>query len=433
MSATRFFFYLAIGMIPFGRLISEPVFQSAGKVVPLSPNDIILGVLILVYCMTCFIRSQPVFSRVPNYKVILLFPIWCSISLLLSMKHYGLSLGATLFSALYLMRWVAYSFFYFVAYDIAADRSTARKVAKWVFVGGLGFALFGIVQAAFLPDFALQLHPEALPFIDFDPQGHRLVSTFLDPNIAAGFIVILGLVAVSFCVHGFKRWIGPLFLFVWALAATLSRGGLLGFVIGTLFLLISTPSLRTRLLRVTLATLVLLLALYPLLRSQIEDTERFSITDASAMARLADWKLVSDVIIDRWITGIGFNTFGFVSPEYGIAREGALSFGFAGDLIVVLALTGLVGLGIYLWMCRGMLVSLARLGSDADNHWDRAFGRGVGAATIGVIASSFFTTLLLYPQIMAVLWVLWALGKRLQNQMDARAHLMNFKAVRTSG
>jgi len=331
------------------------------------------------------------------------------------------------------MRWVAYSFFYFVSYEIAADRSTARKVTKWVFVGGLWFALFGIAQAVFLPDFALQLHPEALPFIDFDPQGHRLVSTFLDPNIAAGFIVILGLVAVSFSMHGFRRWIGPLFLFVGALAATLSRGGFLGFVVGTLFLLISTPSLRTRLLKVSMATLVLLLALYPLLRSQIEDKERFSLSDSSAMARLADWKLVSDVIIDRWITGIGFNTFGLVSPEYGIVREGALAFGFAGDLIVILALTGLIGLGIYLRMCRSMLASLARLGNEADNRWDQAFGRGVGAATLGVIASSFFTTLLLYPQIMAVLWILWALGKRLQNETDARAQLINLKPVQAAG
>src|SRR5207249_965228 len=163
MGTTKFFFYLAICMIPFGRLISEPIFQSAGKVVPLSFNDIALGVLIFAYCIGCFIRRQPIFSRVPDYKLILLFPMWCSISLLLNMKHYGLSLGATLFSALYLMRWVAYSFFYFVSYEIAADRSTARKVTKWVFVGGLWFALFGIAQAVFLPDFALQLHPEALP------------------------------------------------------------------------------------------------------------------------------------------------------------------------------------------------------------------------------------------------------------------------------
>jgi hypothetical protein len=45
----------------------------------------------------------------------------------------------------------------------------------------------------------------------------------------------------------------------------------------------------------------------------------------------------------------------------------------------------------------------------------------VQAATIAVLISSSFTTLVLYPQIMAVLWILWALGKRLEGGLPSLA------------
>ena len=54
----------------------------------------------------------------------------------------------------------------------------------------LAFAGFGIVQSAFLPNFAQRIYPDARLYLDWDPQGHRLVSTFLDPNFAGAFILL---------------------------------------------------------------------------------------------------------------------------------------------------------------------------------------------------------------------------------------------------
>jgi hypothetical protein len=61
----------------------------------------------------------------------------------------------------------------------------------------LAIAAFGIVQAAFLPNFAFIVYPEARELLDWDPQRHRLVSTVLEPNVAAGMIITVLLVQLA--------------------------------------------------------------------------------------------------------------------------------------------------------------------------------------------------------------------------------------------
>jgi len=415
MPATRRFLYLAVGMIPLGRLLSVPLFASAGKVAALTPIEIALALVIVAYCGTKLWRGQWSTTHVPGFRVIMLFPLWCLVSLTISTVHFGLDISATAFSALYLARWVGYSLLYFITYEIAVDSHEVRKVAKWVLTGGIAFAGFGIAQAVFLPyDFALALYPDARPYVDYDPQGHRLVSTFLDPNIAAGFLLIPTIIGLSFWAHGVKRWTVPLIVLLIAFAATVSRGGAVGFVVGVFFLFKAMGSLNRKVLKTSLVIIIVLLSLYPLLSTEIVELNRFSLDDGSAMARLAEWKLATDVIRDNWIVGIGFNTFGYIWPEYGPAREGGSAFGMENDFIMILMLTGIVGFAVYFRMYMTMLQPLADLRDKVNGSWDQAFGRGVWAATLGVTASSFFTTLILYPQIMAILWILWALGRRLQ-------------------
>jgi len=167
---------------------------------------------------------------------------------------------------------------------------------------------------------------------------------------------------------------------------------------------------------------LLLLAyfMYPTLKGQIQDAQRLSIDDPSALSRIQDWAIALEIISGNPLVGIGFNTLGFVAPRYGIIREGATSFGIAGDLITICVLTGLIGLTLYLWIYLDIIKGLSRLRDGTTSKWAKAYARGVQASTIAVLVSSFFTTLVLYPQIMAVLWILWALGKRLEEGMLAQ-------------
>jgi O-antigen ligase len=205
-----------------------------------------------------------------------------------------------------------------------------------------------------------------------------------------------------------------------ALFATLSRGGVLGFVVGTV-VLISGKEFPWK--RAFMGILVLLFVgylMYPTLKEQIQDAQRLSIDDPSALSRIQDWAVALEIISSNPVVGIGFDTLGYVAPRYGIIREGAIAFAIAGDLITICVLTGLIGLFLYLWIYLDVIKGLSRLRDGTTSRWTRAYARGLRAATIAVLVSSFFTTLVLYPQIMAVLWILWAVGKRLEEGMLAQ-------------
>lgn len=409
MRLTKILLKLMLILIPLGRVLNIELFESAAKVVPFSPNDALLTLLILCYVVRRFYEKRKPFEGIAYGHMIALFPLWACISLLVNMRYYHLAFTDIAFSSLYLIRWCEYASLYFIVTDVLKHGTSARSILWWLMGGALAFCAFGILQSIFLPDFAFILYPNARPVIDYDPQGHRLVSTILDPNIAAGYILIFALIALSFLLHRRRYWWG-IFLFLFtALALTLSRGGLLGFVLGFFILAIPRSVSRKRVLGVLLVLVVLAMILYPFLQAQIEELQRVSIDDASAMTRVADWLLAWNIIRENLIFGIGFNTFGFISPQYGANREGATAFGLAGDPMVIVALSGVIGLAIYGYVVWKVLASLHAV-RRSYSEWDRAFATGVRAATVAVLVSSLFTTLILYPQIMAVLWVLWALG-----------------------
>ena len=408
-----FLFFCVLVLLPMGRLLNYSFLESARKTAPLSPLDLILPLLLCGYILRRLASKRLPFLRAPHALFILGFIGWALLSLFVNSQYYGLNLDQTVFSGLYLARWVAYASLYFAAIECASNNSRTQTILQWLTRGCLAFCLFGILQAAFLPSFAFIVYPDARPYIDYDPQGHRLVSTLLDPNIAAGYILIFALLSLSFYLHGFKRWRSVFLICVVALILTLSRGGATAFLAGLLVIITSRKLRYSRLIITVLVVVIVALSFYPILRTQIEDINRFSLSDPSAMSRVDDWKLALQMIEDNPVFGIGYNTFGFVSSRYRIMREGGSAFGLAGDLFLIVVLTGLVGLLLYGMIVRGVFANLRRLRAQSHNAWDRAFAVGVRAATAGVIVGACFTSLLLYPQTMAVLWILWGLATQL--------------------
>lgn len=410
----RRLFYLLLMTIPIGRVISASLFESASKVASLTLDEVILCLLVVACLCTPSARRLILGRKIPGAKAALAYITWCIISLLLGGLRYHLTVSQMAFSALYLARWISYSLLFFVGYDLCRRTEDVKRIVKWLVIGGSAFSGFGLIQAAILPDFAFILHPDAIPLVDFDPQGHRLVSTFLDPNIAAGYILVFLLLSLSFWIHGYSKWLWPCLLSCGALLATLSRGGGLGVIVGLVVLMTTKNFPWKRALIAILALALLGVSMYPSLKAQLEERQRLTIEDPSALSRIVDWQLALNIIISNPISGIGFDTLGFIAPSYGVVRESATAFGFDGDLVTICVLTGIVGLVLYMWIFWEMIRALSRLYVAADSKWVRAYSMGVRSATIGLLVSSFFTTLLLYPQIMAVVWILWALGRRLE-------------------
>jgi O-antigen ligase len=344
-------------------------------------------------------------------SVTLAFLAWAAASLAINAWYYGLNGSELFFSALYLVRWVeCFAFFYAAREVVVANSEDAARLVKVLVIGVAAFCLFGFIQSLFLPNFALLLNADARPYIDFDPQEHRLVSSFLDPNIAAGYVLLFGVIAFSLYVEGLRKWVWGLAVLFLALLMTLSRGGLLGFGIGILLVLFRTNrSSRKRAYSLLIPTLLVMAIAYAISSADIQQLDKLGVTDDSAMMRLARWNFGLNIVKERPIVGVGFNTLGFVFERMGIDQRGAGAFGFEGDLIVILALTGVIGLALYLNIYRIVFRNAIRSALQSPDQFKRALARGTGAATFGLLVSSCFSQIILFPAIMACMWTLWGI------------------------
>jgi O-antigen ligase len=291
----------------------------------------------------------------------------------------------------------------------------------------LAFAVFGVFQSIFLPDFGLTLFPESRAYIDIDPQGHRLVSTLLEPNIAAALILTVLLVQVAQLAAGapVKRWKPALLLL--ALILTLSRSGMAGFVFGVLVIL-AARGLGKRMLRFLGAAFVAILASMPWLLPFARQYAKLDIMGGSGFAaRLISWQRAIAVLLESPWYGVGFNTFGFVQEHRGFERMGSSSYSAEGGLLFVAVMTGVIGLLVYVTTLCLVIRQCRSVWRNASATPDeRGLAMGAAAVTVAIVVHSFFVNSLFVPFVMEPVFVLWGLGfviaKNLrQRRLAARA------------
>jgi len=264
--------------------------------------------------------------------------------------RFQLTVSQVAFAGLYLVRWALYAALYLFALTALPKTSAPRLIRAAVAVCVV-FAGFGILQSIFLPDFAFMVYPDAIPYVDWDVQGNRLVSSFLDPNFAGAFIMFGLLYAHA---KGFEQRHHPyllLAIFWVALVLTLSRSSIIASLAGLGLLTWRTGKVRRLLL--PLACLALLATL--LADRLIEfgaSYNKLTFLEPSALSRLASWLLAWRVFADNPIIGVGYNTFGVVRATYGSSVQGSTAFGSDGGVLYLAAVSGIVGvvlLGLALW------------------------------------------------------------------------------------
>jgi O-antigen ligase len=344
-------------------------------------------------------------------------------SAILAVPRFGLSGMELAYSLAYLARWLTYFGIYLVAINVLRKADVA---SVWGALEAmiLVFAVFGIIQSLFIPGFAQVVQPEA----GWDLQGRRLVSTFLDPNMAGGLIVIGLLVVAARTSAGaaVSPW-KPVVL-VTALVFTLSRGSLVAFVVGGVVIL-AARGLSRRLLRMVAVVAVLSLPFVPALLDFARTFNKFDV-GASALDKLPLYLRAIAVFADHPVVGVGFNTYGFVQRSYGWEARGVLRFGTDGGLLFIAVMTGLVGLALYIAMMGLVVLRCRRIWRDqARNAEDRGLAIGVAAATAAIVVHSIFANSLLLPLIMEPLWVLWALTLVIAPPKRGRATVTRGPAV----
>jgi len=391
----------------FGHCLRIPIDLVSFKTTAIVPNDLALIAFTLLLLLRK-LRLRQLFVRNAYLAApVALFILAAGVSLLVNAGYYNLHDYEVYVSSLFLMRWILYCAAYFIVVDLVRSREEAAEMVGVLSVALVAFAIFGIYQAIFLPDFAFIVHPEATEY-DWDPQHNRLVSTFLDPNLA-GCLIGVGLAfSVAFLMEGYRKAWLAVCVFGAALLLTYSRGGTLSFSVGFLYL-VATGKRKHRAV-IALATVALIaMACAPYLLEHAALYNRLTIEDVSAQSRINNW-MISDVLIrSNFFFGIGFDTLPYVIHRFGYGTVGSASFGLDGGLLLIFVLTGIFGflaycflLGKVLWMSHGV----------AKRTKDRFFfvlAKGTFAATIIILVSSLFTSSLTFSFTMEFSWMMFAL------------------------
>ena len=407
----------ALWLLVFANLGTIPTLDMGSRNAPIFLNDILLMVVLFVGGVA-MARARSL--RLNDVALAaLLFAAVGGLSAVSASPRFGLSAFEVIASMLYLARWVAYFGMYVVIINCVRDRDIG---SVWQALEGtmIVFAAFGIFQAAFLPNFGQMIYPDAKLYLEIDPQGHRLQSTILEPNIAAAMILTVLLVHVAQLSSGVEvpRWKPALMLV--ALVLTLSRSGILAFVFGLLTIVLARGVGR-RMARFLFGMFVVALAALPQLLVFANQYSKLGIGDASAAARVIVWqRSISTFLESPWF-GIGFNTYGFVQERRGFERFGSATYSAEGGLLFIAVMTGIVGLLVYgtmLWLVFRRCRAVWR--SPQATAEERGLCVGAAAATVAIVVHSMFVNSLLTPFVMEPLWVLWALGFLIHGMVRAR-------------
>jgi O-antigen ligase len=397
-----------IVLLVISQLGQIPFLSTGDREAPLVFNEIFLAGLFVIGGMAVIARRAFHIDSVAVVAIV--FAILGGVTTIYTAQREAFKTTELVTSLAYLARWLYYFAIYLYVINLVQPRDV-RGVWRSIETMLVLFAAFGLFQSVFLPDFAFMLYPDARPFVDFDPQGHRLVSTILEPNVA-GMIIAMGLlVHVAFASVGepVPQW--RTLLFFGALMATFSRSALLAFGFGVVTIL-SLRGMTKKMMRITGSVVVLIVLFLPQLIAASKLYGKFEVGEnSSAMHRYTSWIRAGTIWLDHPWFGIGFNAYApIVNRTTLVEAAGAGRASSDGGLLFIGTMTGIVGLTVY--VCMLLLIAL-RSRTIWRNERATPEQKGIALAavaiTVAVIVHSIFVNSILATFTMEMMWIIWGL------------------------
>lgn len=396
-----FLFFLLI--YPFAELTRISFYDSAAVTL----NDAVLGVVISVWFF--YIIAKRNFKKICSDKMfftIMVFPAICLISLFVNLPK--LLPNEFFVSISYLVRWFLYASLYLIVRRF--DTSFKKKVMISMVIAGTGIVVGGYIQYFFYPSL------RNLYYAGWDEHLYRIFSSFLDPNYAGAFFVLLFLLVAPFFLQNFIKknitkalFFGLLELSILiAVFLTYSRSAFIMLFVSVFFFLIMFKKKRVFLL-FTLFSLAIFLFLPRL--SQTEGTNIFRVT--SSLARVTSAQHAIQIFIDNPIIGVGFNAYRYAQFRYGFLNHSDWLTSHSGagaenSFLFILATTGILGFASYLYFWFALYRYEWNLFIKVKNM-DKFFPAVVLASFVGLFINSFFINSLFYPLFMEWMWILLGL------------------------
>jgi O-antigen ligase len=351
------------------------------------------GVAMLVLCW--FIYSLVIKRRIEGFlKKPILFFISTGV-LSLAINSVNLSSEQLLIAFSYLFRFVLFALIYFVFKNF--DKSFNKKVVKYFFFSGILILILGFLQFLFYPNL------RNLYYLGWDEHLYRLFSTFLDPNFAGIFLVIVFFTGVFL----FKEQNKILYLFFSSLTfigifLTYSRTAIVFLVLSAIVFLTITKQKK---LFIGFIFFIILAIFFVPKSFKTEGTNLLRI--ASVNERITSMSRGLSIFTGHPLFGVGFNAYKYAQERYGFINNENISAipnragaGVENSYILVLATEGLAGFIAYLYL----LINIFKLYTRRANLYSHA----MLAILLGLFVSAFFINSLFYTFFM--FWMFMTAG-----------------------
>lgn len=375
-----------------GQVVRIPL----GTVVAVTPIDIFAFVLIVLWIRRNLkIKRQKLISQ-PN-KVSLALVIFTAVgffSLLVNSKY--LIPEQFLVSFLYLSRWSILAGIYFVVREFS--EKTKRNLLSWLALAGVLISVLGLIQYFLYPDL------RNLTYAGWDEHLYRIFSTFLDPNFAGSFFVLVFILLLGLLFNREKKTdlfrlaliLGTILTLI-ALLLTYSRSAYLAFFISlSVFFILAK--------RVWLMVFLPLFILGIFLLPKNLPSEGVNLArTASILARQESVERAWIIFKDNPLLGVGFNAYRYAQMRYGFLKDESAHSGAGTDnsFLFVLATTGIIGFMAYLYFWFKVL----GLAYFLKEH---SISKVVIASILGLFMNSLFINALFYESILV--WMFFLIG-----------------------
>lgn len=303
-------------------------------------------------------------------------------------------------SFLYLVRLASFFSFIWITRELFSLHQDV--IRKSMLVGGGIVMILGFLQYVFFPSLQPYL------YLGWDNHFYRVFSTFLDPNFVGAFLVLYLFYVFFFLLKNYQdkiRRMGFSLLFFFTLVAVLltySRSAYIMLGVGFVVYLwmLGKRKLIVGVL-IGLAVVIVLLGVFHRYGEGNNLLRRVSI-----QSRLGSMSTALAIFTKEPIFGVGFDSYRYAQRRYGflpgniweVTHAGA---GTSNSFLFVLATTGIVGLGTYLFF----LYKLFTYGNRAKN---KAWKALLSASLLSLYIHALFENTLFYPSIM--LWLFMLVG-----------------------
>ena len=326
-------FYCLLILFPTGLLLRFKLFSNTSIV----PQDIVVFVILVLTFLYYFKEKK--FPKNNFFKFHLLFLIAGTLSLVVNLiMHPDIKF---LQSFLYSLRYIAY-----LSLLIAPlDKNSMPGIKKALIWSGTAVLLIGFWQFFFYYDLY------SLFYLGWDDHLYRMFSTFLDPNFAGVFFILLfflllGKIIKENFIHVYKEIIFSFFTLV-ALYLTFSRTALVALAAGLITFTIVTRKYKA----MFITFLVLVVFLFIISDTHVEGLN--PLRTASTSKRIDSYKESVEIISKNSFIGVGFNAFRYAQVRYGYRNQQGASWsnadaGTDNSLLFAFVTTGIRGLFFYI-------------------------------------------------------------------------------------